>query len=79
MLRGGVWALCPCMVSVILQKSSHYSYFEEKGPSDERIVSPAECQTQRLTSLPEQMLLGNIKMDVDGGGARPASVITDHL
>lgn len=40
-LGGGVWALCPCVVSVILQRTSHYSSFEHEGPSDERIVSPA--------------------------------------
>lgn len=71
-----MWALCPC---VILQRTSHYSSFEKEGPSDERIVSPAECQTQRLTSLPQQSLLGNVKMDADGGGARDASIVTEQL
>lgn len=49
----------------------HQSSFEEEGPSDERNVSSAECQTQRLTSMLEQTLLGNLNMDADGGGARP--------
>lgn len=66
---GGVWVPWPCVVPVILQRTSHYCSFEGDAPSDERTVSPAECQTQRLTSLPEQTLLGNVKMDADGGGA----------
>lgn len=45
-LGGGVWALCPCVVSVILQRTSHYSSFEQEGPSDERIVSPAVSHTK---------------------------------
>lgn len=71
-----MWALRPC---VTLRRTSHYSSFEKEGPSDERIVSPAECQTQRLTSLPGRTLLGNVKMDADGRGAGPASIMTEQL
>lgn len=64
-----MWVPWPCVLPVILQRTSHYCSFEGDAPSDERTVSPAERQTQRLTSLPEQTLLGNVKMDADGGGA----------
>lgn len=38
-------------------------------------LSHQQCHT----SLPEQTLLGNVKMDADGGGTRPASIMMDHL
>lgn len=41
-----MWALCPCVVSVIAQRTNHYSCFEDEGPSDERTVSPAVSDTK---------------------------------
>lgn len=64
-----VWcrgSVCDAAENQPFQQSS----FEEEGPSDESNVSSAECQTQKLTSMLEQTLLGNLNMDADGG-ARP--------
>lgn len=51
-----------------------------EGPSDERNVSLAGCQTQRVTFLSVQMLPGNKNTaDAEGRGTRSAFLISHHL